>query len=183
MSATRTCGPCTRASENKHWDCPPRMADGRLFTDYRPRCDIDLQYVGDPVATNSYAYRQFLIRNADGVMAAHREQAFSASWCGPCVQPYDVGTMLPEADKFVCNASTCDRVPGVAGGLGTGRAYGSTPEERAAHAAFLAQQERLQARAARTANCCAAPPRQAAPEGHRPSVPGGAVPAGFAGSK
>ena len=175
MSGTGTCGPCGRASENKHWDCPPRMADGRMFTDYRPRCDRDLQYMGDPLATNSYAYRQFLIHNADGVLAQQRQQAFAGAFCGPCVQPYDRGTMLPEADRFVCNASTCDRVAGAPGGLGSGREYGATPEQASAHARFLEQQEALQRRATPTAGCCGAPaPGGPYPAGTRSTVPGGA---------
>ena len=29
---------CYKTSDNKFMDCPPRMADGRHFTDYRPNC-------------------------------------------------------------------------------------------------------------------------------------------------
>ena len=32
-------------SNNKYFDCPPRMHDGRNFTDYRPSCDVNNQYV------------------------------------------------------------------------------------------------------------------------------------------
>ena len=29
---------CYKTSNNKYSDCPPRMADGRHFTDFRPNC-------------------------------------------------------------------------------------------------------------------------------------------------
>ena len=32
---------CFKTSDNKHFGCPPRMADGRHFTDYRPSCHIN----------------------------------------------------------------------------------------------------------------------------------------------
>ena len=32
---------CYRTSNNKFFNAPPRMADGRHFTDYRPSCDAN----------------------------------------------------------------------------------------------------------------------------------------------
>ena len=32
---------CHKTSDNKHFDCPPRMDDGRHFTDYRSNCHIN----------------------------------------------------------------------------------------------------------------------------------------------
>lgn len=172
MSGTGSCGPCKRTSDNKFWDCPPRMADGRLFTDYRPRCDVDLQLVPNPAATNSYSYRQFLINNAENVMAAHRSQAFTESYCGPCVQPYDIGTMLPESTKFVCDESTCKMIPGMPGGSGTGREYGSSAEQQAARDHFLRQQMAFQASTQSSKNCCAVP-SASAQDSQRATVPSG----------
>ena len=152
----RDCGPCQRESNNKKWDCPPRMADGRLFTDYRPRCDIQLER--KVAMSSSYDFRQFLMKHAIGVMSEERGMTFQRAYCGPCMQPYDQGTMLPEQDAVVCDKVACVRVPGTAGGLGTGRDYGTLPEQQAARSAFLAQQEKLQAHKAKSANCCAAAP-------------------------
>lgn len=185
MSATRTCGACERTSQNKHWDCPPRMADGRLFTDYRPRCDINLEHSAPMAGTHEY--RQHLIRNAADVIAAHRQSAFKAAYSGPCVQPFDKGTMLPEADAFKCDAVSCRRVSVSKDGLGTGRDYGTLPEHKAAVDKFLAEQAQHQARLRDGANCCGCggdggyypvPGLNLVPqqEGARWAVPSGATP-------
>ena len=130
-----SCGACTRASSNKAWDCPPHMADGRLFTDYRPRCDINLQYAA-PMA-GSFDYRQYLIGNGSKIIDANRAAAASVAMCAPCVAPYDQGTMAPDADRVVCDKVSCVRVkpehPSPFG-IGTGRQYGATPQTRRAGA-------------------------------------------------
>ena len=71
------CGTCTRASENKHWGCPPRMSDGRLFTDYGSRCDINLRLMSP--MSGSYDYRQMLISNGEKILGEwHDVRAFCA---------------------------------------------------------------------------------------------------------
>ena len=57
-------GVCNKTSNNKFFDCPPRMDDGRHFTDYRPN-----SYVNDLIrysnkVMSSYNARQFLQANA-----------------------------------------------------------------------------------------------------------------------
>jgi hypothetical protein len=114
------------------------MADGRLFTDYRPRCDRNLQYAA-PMA-GSWDYRQFLIGNGEKIIDADRATAAAFAKCAPCVQPYDVGTMAPEADRVVCDKVSCSRVKPAkpsAYAIGTGREYGSTPDAHASGAAFV----------------------------------------------
>ena len=32
---------CYKTGDNKHLQCPPRMDDGRHFTDYRPNCELN----------------------------------------------------------------------------------------------------------------------------------------------
>lgn len=158
MSATSTCAPCTRTSDNKHWDCPPHMADGRLFTDYRPRCDINLQYKRHPM-TGSFDYRQYLITHGNALISEQRQQAFRGAYAGPCVQPYDQGTVVADKDAFVCNQVTCQVVSKDPSGLGTGRDYGMLPQQRQALSKFLDEQEHAQQqlRKGGTVNCCADP--------------------------
>jgi hypothetical protein len=129
------------------------MADGRLFTDYRPRCDIQLENSAPPFGTHEY--RQYLIANASDLIKSHRSAAFTRAYSGPCVAPYDRGTMLPEADRFRCDKVSCQRVPGEAGGLGTGRDYGQLPSHKEAMDRFLQQQNEMQAKLKSGANCCA----------------------------
>jgi hypothetical protein len=159
------------------------MSDGRLFTDYRPRCDRELDRA--PVMTGTHAFRQSLIQNGDKIIAEDRRAAFTKAYSGPCVQPFDRGTMLPEADRFVCNAVGCARVQGDKDGLGTGRDTGMLPRHKESVDAFLADQARMQQRMRDGANCCACaggdgyyplPGLNVVPQSHRATVPGGARP-------
>lgn len=164
----------------------PRMADGRLFTDYRPRCVMQYQYRHQG-SDSSYAYRQHLIRSASDIMQNQRDAALQAAARAPCVKPYNQGTMLPESSKFVCNASTCKVVAGDPSGLGTGRNYGESPAQAGAREAFLSQQDALQARAAHRAAYESRAPDGLLPgasadlglPGARSTVPSGAAPALF----
>lgn len=155
------CGPCNRASNNRHYDCPPRMSDGRLFTDYRARCDIN--YVSTPELTehgamDSYTYRQYLLNNADRLLSQMRQNAFDSVVCGPCMEPYMTGTMLPEQQLLVCDGRTCSLRPtgkhtdGVA--LAVGRWYGDAFSGMTEQQQEYAQSD-AEIRAGKT-NCCGA---------------------------
>ena len=62
-------GVCNKTSNNKYFNCPPRMDDGRHFTDYRPNAYVNsLVRYGNNVMTNNEAYRKFLIKNANELM-------------------------------------------------------------------------------------------------------------------
>jgi len=120
-----SCVPC-----KDHANCPLKMADGRAFTDYRPRCAVNF----DSLTMNSYEYRQHLITNAQSIMQQQREVVYDRNKCGPCVSPFNQGTMLPEQALVQCNASTCTFKVTNPSGLGLGRQYGSdvmTERERA----------------------------------------------------
>lgn len=109
--------------------CPINMADGRLFTDYRPRCDIQMQFQAP--MSGSYEYRQWLIANGKRIADHQRAMAREMTCCAPCKDPLPIGTMLPETDQVICDKVGCTRVrmPGAKGGLslGTGRDYGKLP--------------------------------------------------------
>lgn len=109
-----------------HACCPPRMADGRLFTDYRSRCDINAATENAPV--DSFAYRQFLITNADTFMTRDRKRAYARGSCAPCATPYERGTMLPEKDVYKCTPNVCKYTAADENGLGVGREYAFTDE-------------------------------------------------------
>lgn len=135
---------CQRVSNNIAWGCPPRMSDGRLFTDYRPRCDANLEFAAP--MTSSHDYRQFLLHKGSDIIDSNRYDASVIASCGPCKQPFEQGTMLPESDRVICDKISCSRLIGGPGGLGTGREYGSTEESRVNDALLLeglkAQSER-----------------------------------------
>ena len=115
---------CYKTSNNKHFGCPPRMADGRHFTDYRPSCHINnIIRTGNNVM-NSFQYRQFLTRNANELMDINRQYACKKNCCGPCQEPYHSINTLPEVNKVKCDAHNCEIVAFDPKGLGQGRIFG-----------------------------------------------------------
>jgi hypothetical protein len=111
---------CGRVCDNKHGDCPARMSDGRLMTDYRPRCQVNFEAQPNPMS--SYEYRQFLTHNAARLMQQNRDTAFQNAYCGPCLD--EPGTMLPEQHKQVCNGRTCSFPVNDPNGVGLGKVLG-----------------------------------------------------------
>lgn len=120
---------CTKTSNNKYMDCPPRMNDGRHFTDYRPSCHINDLLRNDNAISNSFQYRQFMTHNAETIMDKHRQIACAKNCCAP--QPntphgfegFDNGTMVPEKYIVECSGSTCKTTMNNPNGIGTGRKY------------------------------------------------------------
>lgn len=117
---------CYKTSDNKNFGCPPRMADGRHFTDYRPHCYVDNLIVAENGINNSFNYRSFLQQNATQLMDINRKYSSNKNSCSPCTQGN--GTMLAEANKFMCDKNTCRLVSNDPNGLGTGRVY--APEDQ-----------------------------------------------------
>lgn len=109
---------CNRATDGKH-DCPPRMADGRHYTDYRPRCAKNFESLPKPMS--SFDYRMFLMQNAENIMQSNREHALKENMCTPCTKPT---TMLPEQHVQVCDGRKCSFPVNDPQGLGVGRKYG-----------------------------------------------------------
>jgi hypothetical protein len=172
---------CFKTSDNKHFQCPPRMADGRHFTDYRPSNFINDLVRADNNISNSLHYRVFLQENANALMDRHRDIACKLNCCGPCPitdskEGFENGTMLPEQYKFVTDGRVGKMVLNDVNGLGTGRQFYTydNPEGDCAKmpSAWPAKQE---------TNQCASPldafnyigDMEPTPEGMRQAVPGG----------
>jgi len=137
-----SCTECSRSSDNKFANCPPRMADGRNFTDYRPRCFQ--QYVIDNKLMDSFEQRLYLIQNAEDLMKKNAAYAYEQNRCGPCEEPFDIGTMLPERVQQVCDAKSCTFDVQDPYGLGLGRKYVMTEEEASFKAKFLEEKQKEQ---------------------------------------
>lgn len=109
--------------------CPTRMADGRAFTDYRPRCVVNAELLqnvaGQKMVQSSYESRMYLQTNAEKVMEDERKKAVERLIpCAPCMRPFsEPGTMLPERYVVRCDGVTCERKEVNAAGLGDGRNY------------------------------------------------------------
>ena len=103
-------GICDRTSNNKYFNCPPRMADGRQFTDYRPN-----SYVNDLVrysnnVMSSYNYRLFLTNNAEKLMQINNEYIYEKSKCVPCnATPIGFNTQCSvNKDYSTCYVDDCN---------------------------------------------------------------------------
>lgn len=109
--------------------CPSRMADGRAFTDYRPRCAVNAELLNAVNAKgmpqSSYESRMYLQQNAEAFMQQERLKAVERLIpCAPCRRPpTDAGTMLPERYVVRCSPTTCERTEVNPTGLGDGRKY------------------------------------------------------------
>lgn len=128
MKQLDNCDSCTKPTNNAYFNCPPRMSDGRHFTNYQPKCsnfrnifmiEEDKGFKYPPA--NSYDHRQYLIHNGEKLMELNREEAFQKNMCGPC--SIDPSTMLPEQTKIACNANSCKVELNDTRGLGQGRKY------------------------------------------------------------
>lgn len=95
---------------------PARMADGRVMTDYRPRC-----YQYPTVAAAEFGdndVRMRMTHGAEVLMQQARDLNNYKVTSQNCVD-----TMVPELYKRVCTWKGCKTVPGNFQGIGTGRIY------------------------------------------------------------
>jgi hypothetical protein len=75
---------CNATSNNKYFDCPARMDDGRVFTDYRPSSDVENMIQISNKIKSSYDYRQFLVHNANNLMNINSQYTKSKVGCNSC---------------------------------------------------------------------------------------------------
>ena len=73
---------CNKTSNNKYFDCPALMEDGRAFTDYRPNIDDTIRIQNR--VFDSYSYRQFLIHNGLNIMKINNQQNEMKNGCSAC---------------------------------------------------------------------------------------------------
>ena len=75
---------CNKTSDNKYFDCPARMDDGRVFTDYRPSYHVDDMIRYSNNVMGSYEYRQFLIHNGSNIMKVNSDYTTDKVSCQSC---------------------------------------------------------------------------------------------------
>ena len=114
---------CYRSSNNKFFNSPSRMADGRIFTDYRPNFEMNRYIESGNKLKNTHDYRMFLSRNGEKLIQKNQEYIYLKSGMGRCMEPYHIGTMLPEKTRVKCNQHTCEVVDVDPNGHGQGREY------------------------------------------------------------
>ena len=86
-----------KTSNNKYFECPARMDDGRLFTDYRASSTVDNMIRYSNNVMSSFEYRQFLIHNADNIMNVNKQYISNTAGCSDCntpVMPFETNCMI-----------------------------------------------------------------------------------------
>ena len=114
---------CFKSSNNKFFNSPSRMMDGRIFTDYRPNHELNRHIEGVNDVKNTHEYRLFLSRNGESIMGKNQEYIFRRSGMNKCMEPYNIGTMLPEKTRVLCDQHRCKEVLVDENGFGQGREY------------------------------------------------------------
>lgn len=107
------------ASNNKYPDCPPRMADGRHFTDYRPNTDINNMIKINNNLVNTFSYRNFLTDNAEKLMSLNDKMNCDRNCCGPCNNDknFNIIDSLSKNSKYNFNKQNEARVSQLANKL------------------------------------------------------------------
>ena len=69
---------CYSGSNNIHFNFPPIMADGRIYSSWQPEAMMNENIQKKENITSSWQYRQFLTNNASQIMKANSFQACEA---------------------------------------------------------------------------------------------------------
>lgn len=104
-----------RTSDNVNLDFPARMADGRIFTDYRPNCVMNHEL---SKGKNSFEYRYYLENNGSQIEQSILKKLDDAVKCTGCTAQ----TVLPAKHIQNCNAGMCNITVNDPTGLGLDRA-------------------------------------------------------------
>jgi len=120
---------CKYASNNQYFNAPARMADGRLFTDYRRSYDMNVRLSKDYNTSNPTSYRIFLENNGNKVRTDQENNRCEKVCTFPCMDPLK-GTLLPEQTMETCGKDSCSFSVSYQNGLGLGRSNTklNTPE-------------------------------------------------------
>ena len=99
------------------WAAP--MSDGRVGTDYRPKCEANM-----PAGTQ-FATRQFMQHNAEQLMQLSRKRQAEQTGAG---LSFDSRTDVPAAALIRCSPNECKTILNAENGIGVERVEGSSPE-------------------------------------------------------
>lgn len=84
MSVPQPSTSCYKASNNKYFNCPPLMADGRHFTDYRPQCQVMASLSKKTRFHCSLQQRLFLTTHGAKLIQENQKAACVKNSCAPC---------------------------------------------------------------------------------------------------
>lgn len=108
--------------------CPMWMADGRVTTDYKPKCmvneELNQLLINNNKQLSSYNLRMYLQQNAEKEINRQRKNSLKdVSDCIPCTNIVNKNIVHPERYTVSCNAISCSRKETNSTGLGDGRKY------------------------------------------------------------
>jgi hypothetical protein len=96
---------CYKTSDNKYHSSPPRMNDGRHFTDYRSNNLINNLLIKNNKVHNNYHYKSFLIKNSEKLRELNWNYACQKNCHKECPDIIDI----PHQSEFICNHTVCHR--------------------------------------------------------------------------
>ena len=99
---------CYKACNNKHFNCPPEWMMVVISQTVDLIATLTIPVRANNATLNSHEYRMFLTHNATKLMDLNRTYTTQKNGCGPCMKPYNTGTMLPEQTVQVCNNKSCN---------------------------------------------------------------------------
>jgi hypothetical protein len=113
---------CYKTSDNKYSFLPPKMSDGRHFTDYRSNCEINNLLISNNKVHNSHDYKKFLLDNSQKLRELNWNYACQKNCYKKCVNPVDI----PFKNEFKCNKEICKKSLVNKNGIGLRINSGST---------------------------------------------------------
>lgn len=100
---------CYSACDNIHQSNAPRMQDGRNWTNITPSCHINNQLIKNIGITNNHDYRQYLIHNAESLIA--NNQLDACHYVSGNNSVYATGTTAWTGVKHIYRSVTDNRAP------------------------------------------------------------------------
>ena len=111
---------CYKTSNNRYPNFPPRMDDGRHFTDYRPKCFVDNVIKKNNKLLTSHQYKEFIMNNATRMMELNRIHACQKNCSSKCDDLFTV----PYNMEISCNSRICAKKKVNKHGIGIKINYG-----------------------------------------------------------
>ena len=112
---------CYRTSNNRYSKLPPRMADGRHFTDYRPNCLVNGLLQKHNNTNTNQKYRKFLADNANKLIDLNWTYACQKNCSGDLNNEVNIPTKY----EIICTKKTYEKILKNPLGVGTTVNYGN----------------------------------------------------------
>ena len=99
-------GTCYKASNNIHPGFPALMSEGNYVTNWNSACKMNDELKRHAGITNNYQYRQYLMKNADGMI--QKDQIDACAACCGCLQNFQ---SRPNSQKYLFKSCSDSRTP------------------------------------------------------------------------